>query len=136
MKPHTVKIGFLVIGLAGTFMLSAQTASAKQSFDSKGGASIVTAVEEIKLIDSDFKAVREQAYEAAVSGSYRVAKQYFKDLKQLLTRERGIIEELIATSSSGDEMSMVRHLMNRNATRTDDVREMLKLLRVAVGGAW
>lgn len=135
MKRQLMKTGFLVLGMVGVMGL-AETASQAKESPARAELTGEAAWARIRSLNANFTGERDAAEEAAVMGSYKIATQHFKSMKGILGMERVLLENLIATAAGGDELSMVRRALDYNTARTGEVKEMLRLLRVAGGQSY
>jgi len=134
MKRHLMRTGFLVLGMVGVIGIAEQASMAKKS-PARSELTGESAWTRIWSLNDNFTSERDAAEEAALMGSYKIATQHFKSMKGILGMERVLLENLLVAAASGDEMSMVRRALNYNTARSVEVKEMLRLLRVAGGTA-
>lgn len=135
MKKGIIKVGFLIIGLMGVAATAEQALLARES-PARSGSDSENSWEKVRSLKARFQVERIQGEEAAAAGSYKDAVQHFKSVKSILGMERAVLEKLIVTASDGDEMARVRREIDHNSARHSEVKEMLSILRLAVGSPY
>jgi len=127
-----VRTEFLVLGLVGFSIMAEDPLVARES-PAAGAVSSDEAWDSVRILRNRFLKERVDGEEAAVAGSYKTAVRRYKSMKDLLQTQRLILEKLIAGASGSDEIIRVRSELDRNSARLAEVKEVLKILDLALG---